>query len=674
MLDLGVFLTADEKNWIGRSYEFVRAFKDWRFNDMLQTTHPGVTTLWLVGGAVTAKMLLSHVPFSFQNLSHFVVAAQLPVAVINALIVPVIYLLLLRLFPKQRGLAALASVMMALDPFLIGYSRVAHVDALLAGFMFLAALATMLYVQKSYARRWLVASALLTGLAVLTKAPAVFMVPFFGLVVLARERREFFRGVTIRERGRDFLLWLLIVGLLFFLLWPAMLFVNNPQGNVLVLKRDLVIAAATPHNMTENYTLNPSHYLYTLLTRTTPVTLVFSVMVVIVSASRVLSTALRPHRASSPAAGGVRARGGGPPSSATRSAVYLLIAYVFFFVLMMTLGAKKGDRYILPVYPAIDVLAAMGAWSLALGASRIISKLKLQISNTTRLGNAVFIMLSFFTVLYFGFTVYGYHPYAIAYSNPLFPDNLSQELGWGEGLEQVGAWLDKEDPKAVVAAWYPEELAAYTTASVAHINAHEQPRVHYVVLYKNMFGRAPDHYANDFIDEYYKKRKPVFVARVAGKEFAWVYTKETFERVVGEIVPGMRMGQQLEIGDNGLLRGIEILTATFSGRADEGELVVKLRESLDGVLIHQWRIPVSQIEDNQWLKLELPQLEPGGTFFVEIGAEGTRVGNAPTVRYSSDYNYWPSRMLFNNNTSGELTGADVRDGDLAIHLRAGKEK
>src|SRR5690348_6077442 len=69
---LDSFLTADEKNWIGRGYEFVRAFKDWRFNDMLQTTHPGVTTLWLLGVAVYAKMLVSHIPYSGTNLRYFV--------------------------------------------------------------------------------------------------------------------------------------------------------------------------------------------------------------------------------------------------------------------------------------------------------------------------------------------------------------------------------------------------------------------------------------------------------------------------------------------------------------------------------------------------------------------------------------------------------------------------
>ena len=32
VIDLGVVLTADEKNWIGRSYGFIGGFKDWRFN------------------------------------------------------------------------------------------------------------------------------------------------------------------------------------------------------------------------------------------------------------------------------------------------------------------------------------------------------------------------------------------------------------------------------------------------------------------------------------------------------------------------------------------------------------------------------------------------------------------------------------------------------------------
>jgi hypothetical protein len=477
VIDLGIFLTADEKNWLSRSYEFIRAFKDWRFNDMLQTTHPGVTVLWTVGAAVTAKMIGSNIPFSIDNLRHFVAAAQWPVAGLNAIAIVAIYWLLQRLF-NNRWLAGLATLFMALNPFLIGYARVAHVDALLGSLMFLAALATLLYVKEKRAERWLVGSGILTGLAILTKIPGIFLLPFFILTAL----------VYRRWRLRDLVLWGLIVGVVIVVLWPALLWVPDPQGNVLLVKRDVGQAALTPHHMADTYSVEAWHYPAALLTRTTPIVLVLSVGAVLILAWR------------------ARFR-------EDRRVEWLLVAYVLFFVLMMTLGAKKGDRYVLPVFFALDTLAAWVVVQIGIKWRRL----------AVGLGAASVIYLG-------GLAVYN-HPYAIAYSSPWWPDNLSQELGWGEGLEQVGAWLSKNDPQAVVASWYPEELQAYTSARVAHLNTHEQPNIDYVVLYRNMFGRAPDHPANDFIDEYFKKREPVFVAKALGKEFAWVYlrTKATEE-------------------------------------------------------------------------------------------------------------------------------------------------
>ena len=40
--------------------------------------------------------------------------------------------------------------------------------------------------------------------------------------------------------------------------------------------------------------------------------------------------------------------------------VYLCVTYVIFNVAMMTLGAKKQDRYLLPVFPVLDLLAGLG--------------------------------------------------------------------------------------------------------------------------------------------------------------------------------------------------------------------------------------------------------------------------------------------------------------------------
>jgi len=639
MADLGMYLTADEKSWMGRSYEFIRAIKDWRFNDTLQTTHPGVTTLWLSGAAITARMFLTHTPFSFENLAHFAAAAQFPIALVNSLSVPAVYFFLRRLFFQLPDsifhIPLLASLFIALNPLLIGYSRVAHVDALLSSLMFLAALATLLYVQRGYARGWLIASAVLSGLAILTKAPAVFLLPFLGLAVLVRG------GIRIQwlPRLRDLTLWLLIVTLIFLIIWPAMLFVPDPKGNALLLKRDLGGAALTPHHMVEDYTLNTFHYPLALLTRTTPVALVFASLGVI---TLLLDPLVR--------------KSGHSPFVRGRKQLWLFVAYVFFFIVMMTLVAKKGDRYILPVFPALDVLAAfgiLGVWSFighwSLGFSHWRSRLHY-------VAGAI-------AVMYLVVVAWGYHPYSIAYSNPLFPDNLSQELGWGEGLEQVARWLNESDPQAVVASWYPEELGAYTSAHVAHINAHEQPKVEYVVLYRNMFGRSPDHYANDFIDEYYKKREPAFVASVAGKEFAWVYPKLAFETIVGELTPGVRVEQELSVTHDNLI-GVDVLAATYTGRAKSGELVVSLWEvpafaeataGRQGQVLHTWHIPVSSLENDRWMTLRLPANVDlaGQKVSVSIEVVGTSPQDAPTVRSTKSLDSRPLAVRLRYRVNGQ---------------------
>lgn len=642
VVDLGTFLTADEKNWIGRSYEFIRAFKDWRFNDMLQTTHPGVTTMWVSGVAVTARMMFSHIPFSFQNLVYFVTAAQLPIALINAIAVPIMYAFLLILW-RRRWLAFVAAMFIALNPFLIGYSRLVHVDGMLTSFIWLAALATIIYARSGFSRKWLLISSVLAGLAILTKVPAVFLAPYLGLVILVSKPGGIIWKEYIKERARDFVLWLIVVGLLFVILWPSVLWVNNPQGNALVLKRDIVEATITPHNMTESYTLNFWHYPMTLLTRTTPVILVLAVVLLgglLVGLFRQLRGELGKRRGN-------------------YSIEWLLFAYIFFFVVMMMLGAKKGDRYVLPVFPAIDVLAAAGLMM-------VVMKIK-QIKYTVDV-KKVFVVLSVLVMLFLGGTVYWYHPYNIAYSSPLFADNLSQELGWGEGLEQVGAWLSENAPEAVVASWYPEELGAYTSAHVAHINAHEQGKVRYIVLYRNMFGRAPDHYANDFIDEYYKKRLPVFTAVVAGKEFAWVFEKGSYERVVGELVQGVRVGQEIKVSNEKLV-GLDVLVATYSGEASSGELIIELKEKQGGKIIHEWQVSVAEIKNDRWLTVLLPELFDlsGEKLFVEVYAKGVVSGKAPTVRYTRDHNYRESSMFISR--TGIINDSDVKEGDLAVRLR-----
>ena len=651
VVDLGVFLTADEKNWIGRSYEFIRAFKEWRFNEMLQTTHPGVTTLWLGGLVVTVKMLAAHVPFTFSNLIHFVRAAQLSIAVTNAGLVLIVFILLRKLWPKRRMVAVLAALMIALDPFLVGYSRVVHVDAMLGGFMMAAGIAILLWAKRGFGRKWLVLSAVFTALAGLTKAPAVFLLPYFVLVALVFGRKQWENKRFWVDRFRDLIVWMLLIGIIVVIVWPAILWVPNPEGNVLVLKRDFSVAAATPHNMNSEYKLNSSFYWYTLVSRATPLTL-FLVAVALINL--LLAKGLRGRQVATLG----RVTGADETAASkpeTTNTLWLLVEYIFFFIVMMSLGAKKGDRYILPVFYTLDILAAWGAWYLTVGTVNLVARFTKFIRTTRTIVMAALMLV---IAAQMGIVLYQYHPYAIAYSNPLLPDNLSQELGWGEGLEQVGKWLNEHDPEVIVASWYPEELGVYTSAHVAHINAHEQSRVKYVVLYRNMFGREPDHYANDFIDEYYKKKVPVYVVEVAGKQAAWVYEKKVYDRVLNELKAGQAVSQAVEVKQAGLV-GLDIMAATFSGQAKEGYLEVEV-DSQSGQKIGSWRLPVTEINDRGWTSFMLEQ--PIVNFGIyKVIVKATETGEkAPTVRYRDGREYRSASMVVN--------GQD-KPGNLAVRLR-----
>ncbi|MEO6077801.1 MAG: glycosyltransferase family 39 protein, partial [Candidatus Andersenbacteria bacterium] len=272
IIGLGAFLTADEKNWIGRSFEFVRAFHDLRFNDMLQTTHPGVTTLWVSGLALTAKSMISHISFADMNLIYFVKTTQFSIAFLNSLAIPVIFIFLLLLL-KNRFLAVLATLFIAFDPFIIGYSRVVHVDVLMGSFLTLAVLATMLY-AKNLQRSWLVASAVLSILAILTKIPAIFIMPFMLVALVVYHPKKIVVWSFWKDRIRDASIWVLLGVVITLLIWPALLWVPNPAGNVLVLNRDITEAAATPHDSNEDYNLDITHYPYALLDRSNPVTLI----------------------------------------------------------------------------------------------------------------------------------------------------------------------------------------------------------------------------------------------------------------------------------------------------------------------------------------------------------------------------------------------------------------
>lgn len=650
---VGLFLTADEKNWMGRGVNFLQAVQEFHFNETFQTTHPGIPTLWIVGLSARVISRLHQMPFTSEFLHTFTEGTQLAFVVLTSLLVAALYLALRRL--AHPWIARIAALAIALDPFLIGYSKVVHVDALLA---LCTALSFLLFLvamrerespafagnpgreptgggeagataeqERSRASSGavspdnqaprhgaphpsalpstaLVWSGVAGAFAILSKLPGLILLPMAGLALFA-EWQAWGRE-EVRERLRIFGQWISIMAATILLLWPGILWVPDPVGNVKTVRRDVEVAVSTSHNTSDADSIVLWHYPRTLLARAT--------IPALIGVSMFLVMALLFRRSVLTSVSGMSYR-----------TLLLFGAFVVLFTIGMTFGAKKGDRYLLPVFPILNILGVIGLAAL-------VAQLRPRWSQV-RIAAIVLALVGIPSLL--ELTALG--PYALAYYNRLLLPNFSQELGWGEGLDQVARYVDSLDDngKIAVASWYPEELRALLTQSrtVTHLSGRNNLRVGYVVLYRNMFGRPPDHPANDFIDEYYKKRTPVFIATVNGLPYAWVYQQPAYSSINGELTDTRQIVAELPVGP-GTFSNAEAFIATYSGKADTGTFILRLRETLDGPDLRVSRLPIQGDADNAWVRFAFEPLviRTSGTLIALLTTEGTSLGKAPTIR------------------------------------------
>jgi hypothetical protein len=197
-----------------------------------------------------------------------------------------------------------------------------------------------------------------------------------------------------------------------------------------------------------------------------------------------------------------------------------LLLYVLLFGLGLTVSPKKIDRYLLPLFPVLGVLAGLGWW-LAL---RHVAD---------RFGRPVLPLGLLLVGLVQLWPLVATWPHPLAAYNPLFGGIRTAErvlpVGWGEGLDTVGDYLHGQ-PNAeqlVTGIWYPLRI---------NFQAHAPGRV------LNLSFSRPGQLSNrqlfaesDFYVDYIHARQrrltpqalvgrpPDFVVSIAGVDYARVY-------------------------------------------------------------------------------------------------------------------------------------------------------
>ncbi|HWQ13746.1 MAG TPA: glycosyl transferase [Roseiflexaceae bacterium] len=474
-LGLADYFTTDEAyHWITRTERFSAALAAGRWGDTLLTGHPGVTNMWLgsLGLALERSLLgagLIESPSPVEHLAWL----RLPGATLQAMLVPAGYLLLRRLVAPFTALVA--GALWATSPYLIAHGRLLHLDALLTSFVTLSLLlliptndrrpktedeapdcegrgeSALIGSRSSVLGPWsLVGSAVCGGLALLTKGPALVLLPFAGLLTIvacsvqhAAWRRPRSVIYHLQSAFPRFALWLGVALLTVVALWPALW--AEPGRALARYAGEIVSNGGRPNGDGQFFlgraVADPGPLFYPLadLFRTTPLALVGLLAYVGFGIWDVGSW--------------IRAGQARLKSNIHNPTLLVLLAFVLFWTLVMTLGPKKFDRYVLPTWPALLVLSAAGLTRIADRlAARDTARASGRIEGYDRqrrvgrrssvVGRWSLAGLVLAAELSQPLLV---HPYYLSYYNPLLGGGTVAQrtflIGWGEGMDQVGAWL-----------------------------------------------------------------------------------------------------------------------------------------------------------------------------------------------------------------------------------------
>lgn len=514
LANLDIFLTADEPLFLEYAREFAEGLATGDLELTLGIGYPGVTVAWwaapVVGQAHTEL--------------YAYVAGRVVTALVNSLLLLVLYALARKLL--DRWPAFIGVSLLALDPFILGYSRLLHNEAPLTLFMTLAGLSFLLWLRhRPYGgadvmgglkkgRIWLLLAGLFTGLALLTKSTALLLGPMLvallagwviiGCVSRSTPRISRLLFLTFLTGLAGLIIVALVSSLVFYVLWPAMW--TRPQEALqLTFDKLLTDQEAGTGNFgmfwLGDFVEDPGPFFYPVafLLKATP----WLLLGLGLSCWQVISIYILPKK------------------HALRSTLYgsrslPLWFFALTYLLLMTIASKKAVRYLLPAYPTFYLLAGlafyqvsrrMGEWQITRGIFSRLSPLRLLLLVPV-------VLLAWF-----------YHPYYLTYYNPAIlgwlwaPKTLL--VGWGEGLDEAARYVSRQPP-GMATAWYGQLFSAFYPGQLQTLKKSENLITsNYTVLYLNQVQR---NIPNPNVIYYFRtRRQPEYTVRLAGIEYAWVY-------------------------------------------------------------------------------------------------------------------------------------------------------
>jgi len=492
-------LTVDEPRWMERGENLIKdLFRPMNLIFGVHLSrHPGIPAAFLIG---LFKL-------SFSKILGPITASRLPIAILGALNCLVLFWLGRQIFSFES--AIFSALFLAFSPFHIALSRIAHLDLCLTFFFSLSLLSYLVFVQKKE-KKYLYLSGISFGLALLTKIFALIILPIIGLSKLIwglLKRKKITQIFNKKEEGVCLILGLIIFFLGYPLLWwdffPSIF--PKPTFNFIEYFLHCFKAGLGGHfsYFLGQVTSHPSRwfYLFVLFARTNEILLIFVILGLILLLYRL-----------------------NKPNQELKD--FILFFWLVIYISVMTFFSKMGDRYLLPIWPVLAILAGQSLLFLLylfFKPFKYFAGLFVGLEKNTivfLVGIALILSLSLPNIFNFFPNYYLY--YNLFWGGPLKAQKVFQ-IGLGEGHKEAFEYLaEKTNHQAKVALLgYDNVTRFYYQGPLIEVkkNNQEWKKADYLVLNILKVQRYP----NWSVVKYAQTHQPEYTVVLNGLPVMWIY-------------------------------------------------------------------------------------------------------------------------------------------------------
>lgn len=471
----------DEPRWLVRAGDYLRDLEARNWTSLYSPGYPGITMLITMAPVVAAyRDAFGQSPETVEawDLPHRQRAlrwARLAVGIVTGFLGLWIFSLLRRtaLLGRDAVLAGAVTLFVVNEPWVLGMSRTALMDAYLSLFL-LISLVAVVVARETQSAKPLVASGIAWGLAFLTKTPALFFPPLILLLLLRR---------PLKTSVRPVLVWMVSSLATILVLWPALWVHPIEQlADLFFWSQDQVVHPE-PHYWPGWH----PPFLFVALSLPTLLGIFWYLW------SRFRETLSRSHQ------------------PGIMLADFAFLGGSVFQVLMMYFVADRS-RWILPALVFFTVPGAVGIF-------RLLTSLRLR-PRTAAL--AMVAAQTIYALLWF--------PFLTLHMNPLFrTEPATWQFSMGEGYQEVATYFNALPGRLLVATKAPGSLQPYLQEP-DRVQLTRFPR-------SGELAELPPEVTHIVVPWGLRNRTKLSYDQSAARAFAWVDARTPIHRVSIRGVP-----------------------------------------------------------------------------------------------------------------------------------------